>query len=383
MSKSVSKMLDSLKPDSWRAEVGFSPEVDAANRLLFRPNSDAEIKNILNTWLQKYQPCLFGRIAAKLGLISYCIITDSDLDGSEEDIARKIEGEHELWRREGFEGKKSGFVLVAVSERIALAEPNEAALKLARKLCSHLLLQDIETDSVYLDNLQLELPTAARQAWQWDVGVNYFCSHGDRRWWNDHRIPGGMGFSLNSVGHMAKSGQLARAMKHFEDVMDVRSDEWQTTKVESLEDALKLAMQTIQMASHTVSGKATELLPLPSDLSKLAVTKCPVALPRTLKEKNFCEYLGYYHTDYTLPSEYFLPHVERPEGLKVHGLDFTYLFNQDIENPDFVRMGQGRRIRADVIDDSRGSLSVARGYKRSKAQGRLVNLGDEKLPPNA
>jgi hypothetical protein len=40
-----------------------------------------------------------------------------------------------------------------------------------------------------------------------------------------------------------------------------------------------------------------------------------------------------------------LPDVARPEGLKVHSLDFTYLFHKSLDNPDFRLMGEGHQIR--------------------------------------
>src|SRR5262249_46012510 len=32
--------------------------------------------------------------------------------------------------------------------------------------------------------------------------VDFFAAAGDRRWWHDHRLPGGIGFTANSTGHM-------------------------------------------------------------------------------------------------------------------------------------------------------------------------------------
>jgi len=67
---------------------------------------------------------------------------------------------------------------------------------------------------------------------------------------------------------------------------------------------LELAMRTIDMAANAVSGKATELLPGPTGMAE-----CPVKLSKKVHDKNYCEYKGYYHTDYTLPSEYFSPDI--------------------------------------------------------------------------
>jgi hypothetical protein len=112
-------------------------------------------------------------------------------------------------------------------------------------------------------------------------------------------------------------------------------------------------MRTIHGATEAVSGKATELLPLPVDQSILPV--CPFELSRYLKDFNYCEYQGYYHTDITIPSEYFRPDIERPSEIGERHLDFTYLFDADINNPSNVTMGTGRRVRkgSNVLDLSK------------------------------
>ena len=175
MSSTVAQLLLKLKADPWRAEVGFSQEIHAANEALFKAGLDeVEMAEVINGCIQKYQPCLFGRIAARRGLVSYCILTDSDLNGSDESISQKIEEAHARWSREGFQGNKSAFVLAAISERIAYAEPNPTVLSLAQALGSLLLRTDVEPDRIYLDELLLELPTQQNPTWRWDVGVNYF-----------------------------------------------------------------------------------------------------------------------------------------------------------------------------------------------------------------
>src|SRR4051812_11061489 len=107
-------------------------------------------------------------------------------------------------------------------------------------------------------------------------------------------------------------------------------------------------MQTIDNASDAVSGKATELLPLPADPTSLPVETCPFKLPGKLGDKNYCAYRGYYHTDFTLPSEYFRPDVKRPTEIKpFDDLDFTYLFHSSPNNPEHSTMGEGVAIRTD------------------------------------
>jgi hypothetical protein len=175
---------------------------------------------------------------------------------------------------------------------------------------------------------------------------------------------------------MVKSGKLAIAMQEVEEIMDVELGPLINTPVTSLDKALELAMRTIHNASDAISGKATELFPLPEDLTELAVEHCPIELPTDLADKDFCTYLGRYHTDYTIPYEYFLPDTERPADLKSHNLDFTYLFHDTVDNPDFLRMGKGRRVRADLGD---ADEIVDRVSKRGKGSGEPILINEEEL----
>jgi hypothetical protein len=370
--RSVAQLFGQLTTDPWRDETGFSVDFNKAQESLFRPNiSPAETIQVVNEWLQHNQPCLFGVIGARLGLISYCLLTEKDLEQSDELIANKIQDDRSRWTAEGFEGSKSAFIVLAVSPRIAKATPNRAMQELARRLCSLYLQQEIKTDRIYLDNIFLEKPGRRRTAWMWPTGVNYFCAQGDKRWWQDHRIPGGMAFSVNSVGHMVKSGILAESMKELETLLSSPQEGWAISKVDSLDKALQLAMSTIARASNAVSGKATELLPrLPGD-SMI----CPRSLPTALSDKNCRRYRGHYHTDYTLPSEYFLADVERPVGLTTHTLDFTYLFDRSLDNPDFNVLGEGRRIRSPRVKKDR--MATERTQKRLRAAGSSVYISNE------
>jgi hypothetical protein len=56
MATTVAHHLAQLKPDDWRQQVGFSPQVEAANRNLFESGaSEAGSIRILSDWLQAHQ----------------------------------------------------------------------------------------------------------------------------------------------------------------------------------------------------------------------------------------------------------------------------------------------------------------------------------------
>lgn len=374
----IAQLISRLTPDPWRVEVGFSPEVEAANRVLLDPNTSESVTiEVLSDWIFNYQPCLFGRIAAKRGLITYCILKGEDLTASDERIAQKIQEARMQWNREALYGQKNAFIIVALSQAISSALPNSDVKELAKRLCSLYLQTEVNENRIYHDTLDLELPTSSRATLRWYVGVNYFCAQGDKRWWNDHRFPGGMAFSMNSVGHMVKSKKLAEAIETIQEVMGVSGEERVTSPVDSLEKALELAMRTIQKASVTTSGKATKLRPLPPNNDESSIPNCPVDLPSDLSDKDFREYSGYYHTDYTIPSEYFLPDVTRPENLCIHTLDFSYLFDHSIDNPDFTTMGEGRQVREELTNLENTQREEEKAFKQLKAQGKLISSSED------
>jgi hypothetical protein len=372
MAKSIAELMNELTPDPWRAKVGFSDDVEEANRHVFAASSNDQIIGVLNDWLSRHQPCLFGKIAARCGFLSHCVLTPEDLQGSDESIGNKIQSARTAWSRDGFNGQKSGFIISAISEPLAGATPDETMKAVALRLCSLYLLVDVQPDQIFQDEMFLQKPGKNPNTWRWLAGVNYFSAQGDKRWWQDHRLPGGMAFSINSVGHMVKSAILARAMQELEEKLNAPEEDWSLSKVESLDRAHALAMQTIFNASMGPSGKATELLASPSG----ATSGCPAGLPPALANKDCSQYVGRYHTDFTVPSEYFRPDVLRPADVESHVLDFTYLFRQGVENPDFVEMGEGRLIREDDAIAALFGVDFVPSIRMNKMVGHEVAIDE-------
>jgi hypothetical protein len=342
---SLRELIQALNADPWRRDHAFSDDVEAAHRQLFATN-DAEARAAaLNEWLSKNQPCLFGKIAAKTGLMRYCIISDADLESGDEHVQRRIQTARSAWWADAFDGQASGFVIALISEAVAFCEPDGNVLSLARRLCELYLLHEIEPDHIYTDAVYLEKPGKSRRTWKWGVGANYFAAHGDGRWWRDHRILGGLAFSMNSVGHMVKAAVINGSMAQLDEKLGGKVEDWGVAHVDSLPKALILAMRTIANAANTDSGKATRLF----DVSELPPhLACPIDLPPGLTDKNCCEYFGHYDTDMTLPSEYFRADVDRPADVQDHRLDFTYLFDKVAANTDFAQLGEGVVIRGRV-----------------------------------
>lgn len=364
-------MLEDLQRDTWRQQVGFSREMSDVQDRLYDDCNDANA--LLSGWIQKFQPCLFGRVAAKLNLLRFCVLRENDLERDER-VSHLIQAARLRWKKEAIEGKASGFLVVLVSRRIAEAIPNEAVARIARRLCS-LYLHEVEAefDVILHERLWLERSGPETVTWEWLAGVNYFCAQGDRRWWQDHRIPGGMAFSVNSVGHMAKAGKLSELMGKMDAELGIADADYGHGTIRTLEDALKYAMLTIENASEAVSGRATNLIDVPGSNQEYApaLPTCPIELPRSIKGKNHCVYHGWYHTDFTLPKEYFRSAVERGADVRQHDLDFTYLFLDSVDNPALETMGRGQRIRAET-----GEAGTVTEDKRHRLVPRELSRND-------
>ena len=375
MSNHLLSLLNQIQSDPWREANEYSEDIKAVNEVLFSSVEEKAKQEVLSKWLagSGSQPCLFGRIAAKLNLISYCFITEADLSEGDEAVQNKIQEARTDWTRKGHLGDKSAFIILLISQRIASGCPSPIVKDLARRLCAHyLLLDNISYDAVLTDEIYLTKPGRQDVVWKWLCGVNYFCTQADGRWWQDHRIPGGLAFSVNSVGHMVKSAQLKISMQIAEKMLNAPGEDWAASNVSSLEEALKFAMLTISNASPAVSGKATELRERSENSDQ---PSCPFKLPANLEKFDPCQYSGFYHTDVTLPSEYFLSDVERPSNIRPQNLDFTYLFNDAIENPAHITMGQGRQIRA--IGQNHAAVNSVPNEKPLKAAASTVRIDQE------
>lgn len=346
MSTQIADLISRLKPDPWRESIGFNHDLNSSNETIWACQKDeGAVTGELRKWLIKGQPCVFGKVASARDLISFCVLNESELTQPDETIRDKIQDCRLRWLADANDGAKSGFIILAISPTIARAVPSEDMKELAKRLAFLYLETDIQENHVHLDEIFLTKPGRRQDiVWRWDVGVNYFCAQGDRRWWNDHRVPAGMAFSMNSVGHMVKAAQLAKTEEKSYQSLSLEPEDIPASNIQSLGKALEFAMKTISNAADTAWGKATELVPLPDPES---LPKCPIDLPAELLNKNFCEYKGYYHTDYTIPTEYFVSEPGKSPSQPSYALDFTYLFHDHIDNPAHRSMGKGRRVKAD------------------------------------
>lgn len=266
-SAEVKELMKALVKDPLRKHCDFSNDMRKVHRVLWSPFPDAKDQvRMLRRWLQRFQPCIFGQVAAAQDTMHVCILEDSDLYSSDVEIAARIREDVLNWKRRSLSPVQDhsypahGFLLLVASPRIANAEPNAALHALAGRIRA-LWGVPMETHQVsgevYWESLYLRDPKTA-EYFKFTFSVDFFAAQGDGRWWQDHRIPGGLAFTANSVGHMKRYREL------YENKKD--QTEW----------ILKTAMLTIAGAQGTESGPATWLLSAGDAGPMIPGISCPV-----------------------------------------------------------------------------------------------------------
>ncbi len=339
----IGDLIEDLPQDPWRESHPFSADVQTCHDVLFRAGSSrAEMAAALDSWLAPEQPCLFGRMEAKQHRLAYCLLTENDLERGDDHVRARIQEDRDVWKRRATGGESHGFIILAISVMIARASVGPELQRLARHLCDLYLGQD-ELDRILLDDLLLKIQTeTVPEVRSWQVGVNFFSSQGDGRWWRDHRIPGGMAFSMNSVGHMARTraeamlGRTTGLADGFRNVPRERLAYW----------ALPTAMKTIGPPAEG-GTRGTWL----AERGRFDEDREPPTYDERHKVfdnlARFSEnrYLGRCHTDETIPSPYFEVSIADLTGSPLRDdLYFTYLHSPG--DRDYTTMGLGTVIQA-------------------------------------
>ena len=308
-------MLDGLDGDEWRKDNPFSPEITVASEVLLNPYARDDERNLaIKAWLFKHQPCVFGQAAAKADNLYITVITEAMISEGDDAVREKLALEKKTWKQWSLEAKgRHGFLVVFATPKLYYAAPNQALKEISeyfRNMFVDARTKDPAGNDVCHEWLYLKRPGNSEFV-KFRVILDYFASAGDKRWWHDHRFPGGIAFTLNSLGHM------------------VRTKEWYENLRNPVEWAGRVAMLTISNAfNHPEFGKATHLLDL-RDGKPFKSQACPFAdaakLPERLKGKDWTTYSGSHHTDHSIRAEFFdrhsVPNRDRGDYL----LDFSYL----------------------------------------------------------
>lgn len=371
----LASLRDRLNEDEWRKEVGFASDIDRANETLLRKESlDSERQMVMENWLQghRLQPCIFGKVAGRFSSMHFCFLTDDDLSRSDDHIREKIADSRRLWKRRALVGIPThGFMLVVCDETVLHARPDSALRDFALYLQGLARWEgrndqrgnDIVDEWVYLADPETD------EVVKFTFSVDFFAAAADKRWWNDHRVPGGMAFTANSLGHMFWQNRWYEKGK----------------KPLTVEWALRTAMKTIDSAFKEGDYcPATYLLDLglagPRQSCRWEEPE-PPPQSKSLVGKDYSSYEGYLHTDHAIRSEFF-DGKERPAYYQApYLMDFTYIF--DKSSPDNLPFMRGEPIPRETVDEELGlpepvrPVSVTTEDAEIYAFGRSAHVADE------
>lgn len=345
---SLAELYACLEEDRSRTDHPFSDDMETANAVLLNPfATDPQRRIALECWFQRWQPCLFGRMAGKRKGIHYCFLTVEDLLKSDSFVRDKVTDSRKLWKHRALRGDpRPGFILAVCDRKLALAAPDEHLLRFALRLQEIVgwpVRPESRENDIVDEWLYLRHPeTGAIQ--KFTFSVDFFATAGHDRWWHDHRVPGGLVFTANSLGHM------------------VCQQEWYEGKKGQIEWALRTAMLTIDTAEKAVPhGPATYLLGRRVDRPLRSFTwseDAPLPAQERLGGKDCGSYGGYLHTDHAVRREFFRPQPE-PRWLdEPYLMDFTYIF--DTASSDHEPFMLGERVEEADVQSEIGSHEALR-----------------------
>ena len=360
--ESLLSLHDKLREDRWRRRHAFSKDMQQAAKLMLKPFAyDRDVEDVVRLWCLKRQSCQFGRAAASRGQIYFCILRERDLADGDGAISEKIDTAKRHWKQRAvtdIETPPHSFLMVFATHRLMMAAPDENLRRFAERLLelagwSPLRRAKRGDNPISSDFLYLQHPTDGAY-FGFQFNLDFFAAAGDRDWWHDHRMPGGIAFTGNSTGHM----------KSFND--------WYTKKGGDHADwALKQAMITIAQA-HPTKGKAengaesnpraegrlTWLRNLDARGRPLLThLVCPLTNPpKQLVGKDWTKYEGLIHTDHAVREEFFAERGEPITGSSPYIQDFTYLYDQSQE--DFINFTAGRPFTEEEVFADIGAAST-------------------------
>jgi hypothetical protein len=358
----VNQLLNRLGGDTWRNSHPFSPDINMACEVLLNPYArEDERKTAIRAWLTKFQPCVFGQVAAQGDRLFMSVIDENLLKRGDKAIREKLRYDKRAWKQWSIGGRgKHGFLLAVLSPALHFARP-DLALKNFGEHVRGLFTEESKSDPIGNDMtyewLYLKNPKT-NQIHKFRVILDFFASAGDGRWWHDHRFPGGIAFTFNSLGHM------------------VRTREWYEKNTNPTEWAARMAMHTISNAHpHEVHGQATWLLDLVEN-SPMKSASCPFSDPQKLSEKikgkDWTTYEGYHHTDHSVRAEFFDGREIPDRSRGPYFMDFSYIAGGSVgENMELM---DGLAVDVKTVYEDIGDPSEWRFAKPMAKAGREKTL---------
>jgi FPC/CPF motif-containing protein YcgG len=320
------------------ADTSFGADIDGVHKILLTPGSniDAKVESFLS-WLSRYQPCLFGRLACrdlKNLSLDVCWITAEEIARGDQYLIAKIQASRRAWKDRGVKGNTHGFLVVLNSQRLAYASPSEELLEICKRVGDIYLPEfaPIEVDTIYTEALPLKGLDGKFRLFKAGINIFYTSSHGTLN--HDRRVPGGLVISANSVGHYAQSLVVRGIVKSIDDAL-------RETKELALGSIGNGGIGGNNVPSTTWHPSAGTLRP-----TELCPEVSRASARRFALESTY--YSGFYHTDVLVPKAVTLD--SRPISKVTYpevwpSLSLEYMTKRDLprSHPDYGQF-QGLQI---------------------------------------
>jgi len=302
--------------DSFRSKRLFSPDMAAVHAVLFNPKYKRQAKILAyRAWLEKNQPCVFGKTAATNKNVYICLLEEDEISRmvrGDADVMETLQDHRQVWKRLALEGRVSSFVILLTSRHLITREPNAALKEICRRLLELYMQISVPDDTFHTEREYVFLRRPDNTLLKFATLPNIFCAQGDGRWWHDHRTPGGIMITSNALGHF----MYARTRKPALDQGVCAS-------------ALEQAMRTIANARKDPSDGKTKYSHCPATMLLPRVAGDPAPLRPTSEFSGYSpdHYAGFFHTDHLIPSVFFQKGRD-PKVLTRYGdLSFRYIFD--------------------------------------------------------
>jgi len=320
MKTHLSEMLLDIKfrgtADRFRQTHPFSEDIESAHAILFNPRYDKWKKlNAYRKWIANGQPCLFGKAAAKSKSVFICMLEEHEIlrmRRGDDDLRDTIQDHRQAWKRYALEGSYSSFMVLLLSKSLVDKEPGDRLKEICRRLLElYMEFDRIDDDAIVSQREYVFLRTPDEKFLKFGTLPNVFCAQGDRRWWHDHRTPGGVMITSNALGHF----ELSRA-KSFE-----ITDKEKTHGLDNAMRTIKNAYGNEKKVRGLIHCPATHLVP------KAQGEASPIREGSDLYAYSPSHYHGFFHTDHLVPSVFFSKERDQKELNSYDELSFKYIYD--------------------------------------------------------
>jgi hypothetical protein len=302
--------------DAMRSRRPFSPDMEAVHAVLFNPKYDRQAKiKAYRTWLERNQPCVFGKTAALNKNVYICLLEDHEvlrMQRGDADVMETLQDHRQVFKRLALDGLVSSFVILLASRHLITREPNAALKEICRRLIELYMQVRVPDDTYHTEREYVFLRRADNSVLKFSTLPNIFCAQGDGRWWHDHRTPGGVMITSNALGHF----MYVRTKKAELDASTCAS-------------ALEQAMRTIANARKDPSDGKTKYAHCPATflVPRQATDPSPLRATSEFIENSPDHYAGYFHADHLIPSVFFQKERDPKILAKYEDLSLRYIFD--------------------------------------------------------